>query len=113
MGPDSLSGPIPLFTPPFTPPRCSCADGQSTGWMSRQGGQRWLCQVVNPHRHHFVGWGLNNGGELGIGNTIGQDLPQRVTTPAATGWASVTAGGAHTYAARRPVLHERASRTGR
>ncbi len=32
-------------------------------------------------------------GELGIGNTTNQDLPQQVTTPAAGGWASVTAGG--------------------
>ncbi|HSZ30297.1 MAG TPA: hypothetical protein VK784_11175, partial [Pseudonocardiaceae bacterium] len=45
-------------------------------------------------------WGSNDFGQLGIGNTISQDLPQQVTTPASTGWTSVTAGGEHTCATR-------------
>ena len=46
-------------------------------------------------------WGYNDEGDLGIGNYISQDLPQVVTTPAARGWASVTAGfGGHTCATR-------------
>ena len=45
-------------------------------------------------------WGYNDFGQLGIGNTISQDLPQQVTSPAADGWASGTAGYQHTCAAR-------------
>ena len=45
-------------------------------------------------------WGLNGSGQLGIGNHTGQDRPRQVTTPAAGGWASVTAGYSHTCATR-------------
>jgi alpha-tubulin suppressor-like RCC1 family protein len=45
-------------------------------------------------------WGDNAYGELGIGNQTGQDRPRPVTTPAAGGWASVTAGGNHSCAIR-------------
>src|SRR5438552_2917680 len=45
-------------------------------------------------------WGGNSSGQLGIGTTVNQDLPQQITTPAATGWASVTTGWLHTCAAR-------------
>ena len=45
-------------------------------------------------------WGLNGSGQLGIGNHTGQDRPRQVTTPAAGGWASVTAGDEHTCATR-------------
>jgi len=45
-------------------------------------------------------WGNNFEGRLGIGNTRNESLPQQVTTPAATGWAAVSAGGAHTCATR-------------
>src|SRR5205814_7456739 len=39
------------------------------------------------------GWGYTGAGQLGIGSTGGsQDLPQQVTSPAATGWASVSLG---------------------
>ena len=40
-------------------------------------------------------WG-DGGGDLGIGNDTGQDLPRQVTTPAPGGWASITAGLDHT-----------------
>ena len=43
-------------------------------------------------------WGFNVYGQLGIGNTTGQDLPQQVTTPTPGGWASVAAGDRHTCA---------------
>ena len=45
-------------------------------------------------------WGLNGSGQLGIGNHTGQDRPRQVTTPAAGGWASVTAGDYFTCATR-------------
>ena len=45
-------------------------------------------------------WGLNGSGQLGIGNHTGQDRPRQVTTPAAGGWASVTAGDDFTCATR-------------
>jgi alpha-tubulin suppressor-like RCC1 family protein len=45
-------------------------------------------------------WGDNTYGELGIGNQTGQDRPRPVTTPAAGGWANVTAGGNHSCAIR-------------
>ena len=45
-------------------------------------------------------WGANGSGQLGTGNHTNQTRPRQVTTPAAGGWASVTAGGAHTCATR-------------
>ena len=45
-------------------------------------------------------WGSNDSGQLGIGGATGQDLPRQVTTPAAGGWASITAGSYHTCATR-------------
>jgi hypothetical protein len=41
--------------------------------------------------------GYNADGELGIGNTAEQDLPQQVTTPAPAGWATVTAGSVRLF----------------
>jgi alpha-tubulin suppressor-like RCC1 family protein len=45
-------------------------------------------------------WGDNASGELGLGNHTGQDRPRQVTTPAAGGWASITAGTFYTCATR-------------
>jgi alpha-tubulin suppressor-like RCC1 family protein len=45
-------------------------------------------------------WGDNGDGELGLGNHTFPDRPAQVTTPAAGGWASVTAGTNHTCATR-------------
>jgi alpha-tubulin suppressor-like RCC1 family protein len=45
-------------------------------------------------------WGSSESGQLGLGNTTDQDLPQQVTTPAPAGWTSVTAGDDHTCATR-------------
>jgi alpha-tubulin suppressor-like RCC1 family protein len=45
-------------------------------------------------------WGDNGDGQLGLGNHTEPDRPTQVTTPAAGGWASVTAGTNHTCATR-------------
>ena len=45
-------------------------------------------------------WGTNGDGELGTGPAASPGRPQQVTTPAATGWASVTAGEDATCAVR-------------
>jgi alpha-tubulin suppressor-like RCC1 family protein len=45
-------------------------------------------------------WGANDDGQLGLGNHTFPDRPTQVTTPAAGGWASVTAGTNHTCATR-------------
>jgi hypothetical protein len=45
-------------------------------------------------------WGFNDYGQLGLGNHANQDRPQQVTTPAAGGWVSITAGIYHTCATR-------------
>jgi len=50
--------------------------------------------------HTLWCWGQGGSGQLGIGSTFDQDLPQQVTTPSATGWAATSAGGAHTCATR-------------
>jgi alpha-tubulin suppressor-like RCC1 family protein len=49
-------------------------------------------------------WGSNFDGQLGIGSTTSQHLPQQVTSPAAGGWTSVAAGGTHTCATRIHAL---------
>jgi alpha-tubulin suppressor-like RCC1 family protein len=73
-----------------TPPRARWAS-VTTGWQHacgiRRGGTLWC-------------WGDNFAGELGIGNTANQDLPQQVTSPARTGWASVVPGANSTCALR-------------
>ncbi len=74
------SPPQPQAAGPASPPRDhTCA--------IRSGGTLWR-------------WGDNAYGELGIGNQTGQDRPRPVTTPAAGGWASVTAGRDDTCAIR-------------
>jgi alpha-tubulin suppressor-like RCC1 family protein len=45
-------------------------------------------------------WGDNSERQLGIGNYPSPDGPRQVTTPAAGGWASVTAGGVSTCGVR-------------
>jgi alpha-tubulin suppressor-like RCC1 family protein len=61
--------------------------GEAHTCATRTGGTLWC-------------WGYNDNGELGVGNLANQDLPRQVTTPAPGGWASVTAGYAHTCATR-------------
>ncbi len=70
----------------------------ATGWASVAGGYYHTCATRTDGT--LWCWGNNFDGQLGIGTTTGQDLPQQVTTPAATGWATVTTGAFHTCAAR-------------
>ena len=70
----------------------------ATGWASVTAADYHTCATRTDTT--LWCWGANIYGELGIGNTTSQDLPQQVTAPAATGWASVTAGGFHTCATR-------------
>ena len=46
-------------------------------------------------------WGNNGSGQLGIGNEAEQQLPRQVTTPAASGWASVGGNGGNGTCATR------------
>ena len=66
------------------------------GWASVRAGGGHACAIRTNGT--LWCWGYNDNGELGIGNHTNQDRPRQVTTPAAGGWASVTAGYAHTCA---------------
>jgi alpha-tubulin suppressor-like RCC1 family protein len=68
------------------------------GWASVTPGDGFTCATRTGGT--LWCWGLNNAGQLGIGNQTNQNLPQRVTTPARDGWASVHTGEDHTCALR-------------
>jgi alpha-tubulin suppressor-like RCC1 family protein len=70
----------------------------TTGWGSVTAGNYHTCATRTDGT--LWCWGFNDEGQLGIGNTIDQDLPQQVTTPAADGWSTVAGGGGHTCATR-------------
>jgi len=70
----------------------------STGWTAVSAGSSYTCATRDDTT--LWCWGNNLEGELGIGNTVNQDLPQQVTAPAGTGWASIAAGNIHTCASR-------------
>ena len=72
------------------------------GWVTVAGGGGHTCATRTDTT--LWCWGFNSGGELGIGNTTDQNLPQQVTIPAATGWTGVVAGGATTCALRTHAL---------
>jgi alpha-tubulin suppressor-like RCC1 family protein len=69
-----------------------------TGWAGVAAGADQTCAVRTDGT--LWCWGDNTFGELGIGNGTNQSLPQQVTTPASTGWASVSGGDEHTCATR-------------
>jgi len=68
------------------------------GWASVAAGAGHTCAIRGDGT--LWCWGFGPDGELGIGGTTDQGLPQQVTTPAADGWASVAAGAGHTCAVR-------------
>jgi alpha-tubulin suppressor-like RCC1 family protein len=70
----------------------------STGWTAVSAGSSYTCATRDDTT--LWCWGNNLEGELGIGNTVNQDIPQQVTAPAGTGWASIAAGNIHTCASR-------------
>jgi Regulator of chromosome condensation (RCC1) repeat len=93
-------GPAASHTRPAT-------SGQHTPASRMSHGPQWT--HVAPGGHHTCAtrangtlwcWGDNDNGQLGIGDQTGQDRPRQVTTPAAGGWANVTAGGYHSCATR-------------
>jgi len=44
-------------------------------------------------------WGMNNGGQLGLGDAVNRDVPYQVTNPVTVdAWVSVALGNAHTLA---------------
>jgi alpha-tubulin suppressor-like RCC1 family protein len=72
------------------------------GWASVTGGAFHTCAIRTDST--LWCWGSSESGQLGLGNTTDQDLPQQVTTPAPAGWTSVAAGGDHTCALRTHAL---------
>ena len=67
----------------------------STGWTSATSGGFHTCAT---RIHALWCWGGNGSGQLGIGSTSGEGLPQRVATPTATGWSLVALGYEHSCA---------------
>jgi alpha-tubulin suppressor-like RCC1 family protein len=67
----------------------------STGWTSATVGGFHTCAI---RTHALWCWGRNDSGQLGIGSTVGQDLPKRVVVPSATGWSLIALGYYHTCA---------------
>jgi alpha-tubulin suppressor-like RCC1 family protein len=70
----------------------------AAGWTSVTTGDEHTCATRSDGT--LWCWGDNGFGALGIGNLTSQDWPQQVSTPAPTGWTSVTAGEGHTCATR-------------
>ena len=73
------------------------------GWASVTVGYDHTC-AIRTNRALWC-WGLNDSGQLGlgyytVGPGVGTPQPQQVTSPAAAGWATITAGFAHTCAIR-------------
>jgi alpha-tubulin suppressor-like RCC1 family protein len=72
--------------------------GVATTWSSVAAGLTHACALRTDST--LWCWGNNGGGQLGTGNTTSQDAPVQVTSPASTGWTSVTAGARFTCATR-------------
>ncbi|WP_306216031.1 RCC1 domain-containing protein [Actinoplanes sp. RD1] len=72
--------------------------GTASMWKQVATGAQHACAVGTDST--LWCWGANGSGQLGIGSTTGYTTPQPVTSPAATGWAAVTAGNLVTCATR-------------
>jgi alpha-tubulin suppressor-like RCC1 family protein len=68
----------------------------ATGWAIVAAGNTYTCATRTDTT--LWCWGSNGMGELGIGTTTNQDLPQRVLVPTPTGWSRLAPGFAHTCA---------------
>jgi alpha-tubulin suppressor-like RCC1 family protein len=69
------------------------------GWASVSAGAAHTCATRT--NGNLWCWGASTLGQLGTGEHASRmDVPQQVTHPARGGWASVSAGGAHTCATR-------------
>ena len=68
-----------------------------TAWISVAGGQYYTLALGNDG--NIYSWGLNDHGELGVGTTVNDSLPEKVIMPAGvTRWTSIAAGGPSAYA---------------
>ncbi|GAA0800672.1 RCC1 domain-containing protein [Spirilliplanes yamanashiensis] len=72
--------------------------GSATTWSSVMAGMAHACATRTDGT--LWCWGQNADGQLGLGHTTNQVAPVQVTSPAATGWLSVTAGAYFTCAIR-------------
>jgi alpha-tubulin suppressor-like RCC1 family protein len=68
--------------------------GTATDWMKVSAGSEFSLAIKNTGT--LWSWGLNNTGQLGIGNTTNQNVPVQVGT--ATNWADIDAGNQHSLA---------------
>ncbi len=72
--------------------------GTGTTWSSVATGVAHACATRTDQT--LWCWGENGAGQVGVGNTTNQYAPTQVTSPAAGGWVSVTAGARYTCATR-------------
>ncbi|MGI5182399.1 RCC1 domain-containing protein [Dactylosporangium sp. CA-152071] len=72
--------------------------GPATTWDRVTAGEYYGCATRTDTT--LWCWGDNSQGNLGIGSTTQQNNPAQITSPAATGWASVSAGDNFTCATR-------------
>jgi alpha-tubulin suppressor-like RCC1 family protein len=91
-------GELGLGTATFSESRPQEITRPTARWASVSAGGMHTCATRSDTT--LWCWGANFEGDLGIGSTGDQDRPRQVTTPAATGWASVSSGGFHTCATR-------------
>jgi alpha-tubulin suppressor-like RCC1 family protein len=68
--------------------------GTATDWIKVAAGSEFSLAIKNTGT--LWSWGLNNTGQLGIGNTTNQNVPVQVGS--ATNWADIEAGNQHSLA---------------
>ena len=68
--------------------------GSANDWKAIVGGKRYTLALKNDGT--LYAWGLNDYGQLGIGNTNNQNTPQQVGSN--SNWQAITAGGGHSLA---------------
>ncbi len=68
--------------------------GTATNWLKVSAGSEFSLAIKNTGT--LWSWGLNNTGQLGIGNTINQNIPIQVGT--SNTWSEIDAGNQHSLA---------------